>query len=187
MKRILVTTAAALSVLAGCSSTPMKPEDCARIGWYDEGLRAALNGQPRESAWQRRGGQCLAIGGVVDRAPFDAGWAEGQARYCTPPTALRSGRRNQHVGPICDPQRLAELNIAWNHGRLLRDADRQVEQRDAELRRAQARAEDPALTRAERMVALATIAGLINARQQAIDARRDLEAQANAYGWGIGR
>ncbi|HET7773443.1 MAG TPA: DUF2799 domain-containing protein [Burkholderiaceae bacterium] len=177
---------AALSLLAGCDTTPKKPEDCAGINWRSEGRSTALDGRPMDQGW-RRGAACQQLGTNPDRRAFENGWAEGQATYCTPRFMLREGRRNDRFGPICQGMDEATLSRAWNHGRLMYEADQRIQRLDNDLVNLRARADDAKLPVGDRDTARAQLSGVIAARAQAIATRDRLEAEANANGWGLGR
>jgi hypothetical protein len=177
---------AAFSLLAGCDTSPKKPEDCARIDWRSEGRSTALSGRPMDSGW-RRGAACQQLGASPDRKAFESGWAEGQAAYCTPRFLLREGRRNDGFGPICLGMDEAGLQRAWNHGRLLYEADQRILRLDSDLASLRARADDVKLPAGNRDTARAQLSGVIAARAQAVASRDRLEAEANANGWGLGR
>ena len=179
-------TLATFGLLAGCDTTPKKPEDCARIDWRSEGRSTALNGRAMESGW-RRGAACQQLGVNPDRKAFESGWAEGQATYCTPGFLLREGRRNDAFGPICPGLGEAALQRAWNHGRLLYEADQRIQRLDGDLASLRARADDAKLSAGQRDTARAQLSGVIAARAQAVASRDRLEAEANANGWGLGR
>lgn len=181
-----LTALATFGLLAGCDTTPKKPEDCARIDWRSEGRSTALNGRAMESGW-RRGAACQQLGVNPDRKAFESGWAEGQATYCTPGFLLREGRRNDALGPICQGMDEAVLQRAWNHGRLLYEADQRIQRLDGDLASLRARADDVKLPAGNRDTARAQLSGVIAARAQAVATRERLEAEANANGWGLGR
>lgn len=181
-----LTALATFGLLAGCDTTPKKPEDCARIDCRSEGRSTALNGRAMESGW-RRGAACQQLGVNPDRKAFESGWAEGQATYCTPGFLLREGRRNDAFGPICQGMDEAVLQRAWNHGRLLHEADQRIQRLDGDLASLRARADDVKLPAGNRDTARAQLSGVIAARAQAVATRERLEAEANANGWGLGR
>lgn len=175
-----------VGLLTACDTTPKKPEDCARIDWRSEGRSTALDGRAMDSGW-RRGAACQQLGTNPDRKAFENGWAEGQATYCTPRFLLREGRRNDGFGPICRGMDEATLQRAWNHGRLLYEADQRVQRLDNDLVNLRARADDVKLPQGDRDTARAQLSGVIAARAQAIATRDRLESEANANGWGLGR
>jgi hypothetical protein len=181
-----VAALAAFGLLAGCDTTPKRPEDCVLIDWRNEGRSIALNGRSMDSGW-RRGAACQQLGLNPDRKAFESGWVEGQATYCTPSFLLREGRRNDGFGPICQGTDEAVLQRAWNHGRLLYEADQRIQRLEGDLSSLRAWADDVKLPAGSRETARAQLSGVIAARAQAVASRDQLEAEANAKGWGLGR
>jgi Protein of unknown function (DUF2799) len=173
--------------LTACDTAPKSADDCAKLDWRNHGLQRGNSGQPVADAWRSKGEACVNLGARADRLAFDAGWRQGQANYCLPRRALKEGRSYGRYTGVCREFNESEWLRAFNHGKLLLDADSAWDQAESDVRKAEKQAADTKLPDADRNAARNRLPGLLQVRQSALNQRLRLEEQANQNGWGIGR
>ncbi len=179
------------ALLAACSSTPKKPEDCKNLDWRAVGAQAATNGRPADAGWQRSGAACQKLGAAADETAYRQGWARGQADYCTPRNAVRQGRNGNSYQGICPkvvaPNGHDTFVAAHELGRLIRQADAEVSDLESDLQSAESTLRSTKASEADKRVAATRARSLPLAIEQAKTRRSQLEQQGVANGWGVGR
>ncbi len=129
----------ALLVLAGCSSNSnrsLSEYQCAAGDWFAVGELDGRNGYGQARLLVHQDA-CGPQGIVPDSSSYRQGWSAGVAQYCEPSRGYRQGLSGRNMPTVCPQQHLGEYRDAYDQGRALFTARRDV----AGLERAIAQAE----------------------------------------------
>lgn len=112
MTRILAYAACALAV-ASCATIP--EQDCAKMDWYELGVKDGRAGFPPERVAQHRDA-CKGVKVEPDELKYLQGRKVGINEYCQPENAFRDGLAGNEYNGVCDG------TFARNHAAALRVA-----------------------------------------------------------------
>ncbi|AVO49464.1 hypothetical protein C6568_09430 [Melaminivora suipulveris] len=141
---------AALALLAGCAA--MSEQECRTADWREQGLRDALDGQPRSRLADIHDACAKAGVRPVDGLYLD-GWSRGLSQFCTPDNGARWGRQGRSYANSCPPELEAAFSDRYRAGRRAWDAEQAVKRLQGEQRdrqRALDQAKDDAARRQAR-------------------------------------
>jgi hypothetical protein len=101
-------------LLAACAT--LNESECRAGDWrqlgYVDGLKGY--GQPRLADHRKA---CARYGIVPDTTAWQLGYAQGQARYCTPRSGYEQGRDGKGYANVCPPATDGGFRPAWEDGR----------------------------------------------------------------------
>lgn len=181
--------AAALLLVAGCSSNPTVTESqCIAGDWQTVGYRDGSNGLRSTQLLQHQDA-CVQYDVIPDRQSYMLGWNEGVREYCSPHNGFAVGERGERYYNICPAALDHDFQAAYAEGRQLYLAraavnalerkigqrERRLEQVKAEIVSSATSQLDPELTAAERIDLVAYTARLTEEQSRILEELPDLE------------
>jgi hypothetical protein len=124
-----------LGLLGGCATIP--EEQCARMDWYDLGVRDGLAGYVAADRLVRHRDSCARVKIVPDEKQYLNGHQRGLAEYCRPENAVREGLAGRSYANVCDRTFKSLHQAAYGVYSLKRRIDTnldEVSRKEAELR-----------------------------------------------------
>lgn len=116
-------------LLGGCAV--MSEQQCRSADWREQGLRDALAGHPRARLADIQDA-CAEAGVRPDVARYWDGWTQGIYQFCSPDNGARWGREGRSYQQSCPPQLEAGFLDNYRLGRRLWDAEKALQQLQAE-------------------------------------------------------
>ena len=98
--------------LASCAS--ISEEACRAGDWESVGYRDGVEGRS-PGYFLNHAQACNEIGIAPNRTVWQAGYAEGLKRYCTPFNAFEEGRSGNRLNNVCPAEDMRELR--WENSR----------------------------------------------------------------------
>lgn len=124
-----------LWLLGGCATIP--EEQCAKIDWFDLGVKDGLAGYVAADRLARHRDACAGVKIVPNEKRYRQGHQDGLAKYCRPENAVREGLAGHSYANVCNQNFKSIYQAAYNVYSLKRRIDNQlygIKKKEAELR-----------------------------------------------------
>lgn len=113
----LSAVAISASLLAGCATTKLTPEQCQNQDWQAVGQADGTHGRS-PNYFGKYLSQCAGIAGSQpNRQLWEQGRQQGLASFCTELNAYRRGREGDSWQPVCPAENSLLLENAYLKGR----------------------------------------------------------------------
>ena len=89
-----------LGLLGGCATIP--EEQCAKVEWYDLGVKDGLAGYVAADRLVRHRDACAGVKIVPDEKRYRQGYQVGLAEYCQPENAVQEGLKGRSYANVCN-------------------------------------------------------------------------------------
>jgi hypothetical protein len=138
MKRLLFI-ALIIALVSPAYAVHFSKQECA-VNWFNQGLKEGSEGGPMRSL-ARMVNECPGYGYQVDKAQYQAGWQQGQARRQTremqlcnqPYNAFAMGKSNQSYPNVCSPYTYPAFKSEYDRGLAVGQRINSLQERIQEL------------------------------------------------------
>jgi len=124
-----------LGLLGGCATIP--EEQCAKVEWYELGVKDGLAGYVAADRLVRHRDACAGVKIVPNEKLYLQGHQEGLAKYCRPENALQVGLAGRSYANVCDQTFKSIYQAAYRVYSLKHRIDNnldEISRKEAELR-----------------------------------------------------
>jgi hypothetical protein len=124
-----------LWLFGGCATIP--EEQCAKINWYDLGVKDGLAGFAAADRLTRHREACAGVKIIPNEKGYRQGHQEGLTEYCQTENAVRVGLAGRSYADVCNQTFKAIYQAAYGINSLKRRIDNklyEVSRKESELR-----------------------------------------------------
>lgn len=120
-------------VLSACAT--LNEDECLTANWQQLGQSDGMAGRPSNYVSLHHEA-CSKHGVPVNDEQWQSGWQVGIRLYCTPQNGLQVGRAGQNYANSCPADLAPEFLTAYQVGKRVADARKEIEQLKSELEQA---------------------------------------------------
>lgn len=131
-------TLCAAVLVSGCAT--LSESQCLAGDWQTVGYRDGLNGTASSQLLQHQNA-CMKHGIAPDRGTYLLGWNEGVEQYCQPGNGFNVGKQGGGYSSICPAHLKDAYYAAYQDGRLLYNAQSEVDRINRQISQKQYRIE----------------------------------------------
>lgn len=137
----------ALTLLSGCAT--LSEGQCRTLGWEQLGRMDGRQGYPASRLYKHNKA-CAEYGIAVDDRSYQQGREHGLLDYCTAANGFREGRKGASYHGVCHAKLEPAFLQRYRDGRLLHDAESDVNSTEEDIDRLERKLDDDDLDKKER-------------------------------------
>lgn len=135
---VLCGALCAVVLLSGCAT--LSESQCIAGDWQTVGYRDGTNGTASAQLLQHQNA-CMKHGITPDRDTYLLGWNEGVEQYCQPGNGFNVGKQGGGYSSICPAHLKNAYYTAYQDGRLIYNAQSEVDRINRQISQKQSRIE----------------------------------------------